>query len=631
MAKAGSVFDAITESAVGETFTVTETVRGGFLNIPEGVRLAAPSGYELTLVVNGVEVDVAPGPHVGDVALVVTEQTIVPFAFGGVRHDRHFRQALYLDASGIVPSKSVTDAGPGARLENGRLTGAAVVSSGELFNGVHVTDGEYVVKDAILSLEGNGGDDFTGWGAAVLASGAGTRLTLDNVRIRTRGTVRTGVVIDKGATLIVRRSDIRTRDGVPPEDYVPNVDLGQMKGVPWMLGLQGNCRATSLLGTATVAAYCDSVIEAENWGVLSCDVSENPRLAAVNSTVLVSGESGYGAYAICGAELTFLGTRFDVRDYGVVIDNGQFTDTGPNSVVLGASTPDAVAALNDSLGLGYSEEELRSLPTLQTSVRSGRFGAMFHMSGASNSAASVLEIRDATELDTNDAIFLVRGVPAQIRVDGSRGARLNSRKNIILQLIDSDDPGPVLVDGRLLNEGVYHERAGAPERVAGFDAAVETAGDVVACFSDIALVGDVFNGYRDGTGAQRISAEVTGLAPVPDPQGKNVVLNFERSSVEGVLSSSLSRHEKDTIGAEDYKLIGVVTHVPTAAVNNGLIVNLVGSTWTVTGTSYLTSLTIDDTSQVVAAGGGTPKLLVDGTPVPLAPGSYRGAIVVEAD
>ena len=47
-----------------------------------------------------------------------------------------------------------------------------------------------------------------------------------------------------------------------------------------------------------------------------------------------------------------------------------------------------------------------------------------------------------------------------------------------------------------------------------------------------------------------------------------------------------------------------------------------GATWTVAGTSYLSSLTIDDTSSVVGT------LLVDGKETPLVPGIYTGALTL---
>ncbi|MFF4658815.1 hypothetical protein [Streptomyces sp. NPDC001381] len=54
-----------------------------------------------------------------------------------------------------------------------------------------------------------------------------------------------------------------------------------------------------------------------------------------------------------------------------------------------------------------------------------------------------------------------------------------------------------------------------------------------------------------------------------------------------------------------------------------------GSTWTVTGTSYLTSLTLADDAAVKAPRGRTVTLTVDGTVTALTPGStYTGALTL---
>ena len=81
--------------------------------------------------------------------------------------------------------------------------------------------------------------------------------------------------------------------------------------------------------------------------------------------------------------------------------------------------------------------------------------------------------------------------------------------------------------------------------------------------------------------------------------GKNLDLTFDGSNVDGVISSSTSKHHQSTITSADYLQMGEVTNTPGAAVNNGVIVDLEGgTTWTVPSTSYLTKLTVsaDSTS-----------------------------------
>ncbi|WP_194238528.1 hypothetical protein [Streptomyces spongiae] len=71
--------------------------------------------------------------------------------------------------------------------------------------------------------------------------------------------------------------------------------------------------------------------------------------------------------------------------------------------------------------------------------------------------------------------------------------------------------------------------------------------------------------------------------------GKNMVLTFEDTTIRGPVSASRTRHRVSTIDASKFQELGEVTNSAQAAVNNGVIVRLdSGSSWTVTGTSYLT-------------------------------------------
>ena len=116
------------------------------------------------------------------------------------------------------------------------------------------------MKNAEISLTGNGRSDFSGYGAGVVGTGQGTTLVLDGVSITTTGVARSAVVVNDGANVIVKNSEIQTNNGDLPTDYVPTSDTAQMRSAPWMLGLSGNVRATNLLGIGTKAAYINSSI-----------------------------------------------------------------------------------------------------------------------------------------------------------------------------------------------------------------------------------------------------------------------------------------------------------------------------------------------------------------------------------
>jgi hypothetical protein len=108
------------------------------------------------------------------------------------------------------------------------------------------------------------------------------------------------------------------------------------------------------------------------------------------------------------------------------------------------------------------------------------------------------------------------------------------------------------------------------------------------------------------------------------------VLNFAASKVTGVATATLSTHYVDTIDSSNWWELGHVSNVARPAINNGVVISLAGhSTWIVTGTCYLTSLSLDATSTVTGAHGKKVTMTVNGTPTAITPNaSYSGAIVI---
>jgi hypothetical protein len=110
--------------------------------------------------------------------------------------------------------------------------------------------------------------------------------------------------------------------------------------------------------------------------------------------------------------------------------------------------------------------------------------------------------------------------------------------------------------------------------------------------------------------------------------GANLVLAFDDASITGRITASSAKHVKNPIGPADYQSLGEVRNTPQPAINNGVVVSLRHATWVVTGTSYLTGLTLDADSVVKSAKGRPTVMKVDGVVVPLKAGTYRGNIVI---
>lgn len=583
----------------GQTWQVTSTTVLSKLVVPAGASVTAPDGKVVVLTVDGVEAGgvlgstagtatvIGPGTYRGNVVLHVVDANDV--AWAGLTYPE--RQAVYIGADGVETNKSVLDVVGSGRVGDDAAVGTTVTSTGQNFTGYYVSGRDYTIKNARIRESGNGRSDFAGYGAGIVADGS--RLEVDDSQIQNTGAARVGLLAANGANVIVKDSRIHTEGTALPSDYVPTVDLAQMRSAPWMLAISGTARATNITGDNTKATYIDSDVSSNGWGVLSTDSGSNAQLTSINSHVHTTTDTGYGAYAIGNATDRFLGSKLDVGTYGAIITGG--------SVEYGDTDASAVSALNSSLDLGLSTAEIRRLGTRHTTVNSAGWGVMWHGQGSAT-------VTGHTLINTRRSTFLDKGQQVAIDVDGSQGARLNPRNGVLLQMMQNDDPGPVMVDGKLVNAGVYTEPTTAPTKDSGFDVTAVHPSDAVANFSHIALTGDFYNGMRDG---------------------KNMVLGFDGTAVRGVISSSVTKHHQSTITAADYRQLGVVSNTAGAVVNNGVIINLSGhSAWTVAGTSYLSKLTIDSGSHVLAPKGRKVTLNVNGVATPLTAGTYTGDVVL---
>lgn len=609
------------------TLTISESRSLNQLVIGEGANLVAPPGYTLTLTVNGVEMGQAlaklspllppgppdfgitsgadtaflPGTYLGNIELTVAANN--PVSYQGFSFP--FRQGLYLGAGGVDETKSVLAAVVGKKPSGFFLENFKIRSEGECFDGVYAAAGSYTLSNIKLDLTGNARSDFCGYGAAVVGTGTGTSLRINDARIETQGVARAAVVADKAANVVVKDSYIHTSNGVLPADYLPTINLGQMRSVPWMLGLSGNVRATNLLGVNTQASYINSYIGSEGWGVLSTDGCTTPLLTAINSTIEITGQDGYGSYGIGSATEYFLGCTFDVGTYST-ISRGSF-------LYYDDSDAASVAALNAGLpgrlGLGLTEDELAGIPDKPTIVNSRRFGVMWHGGGTLYVGDAVFNTQEATFLDKNQNIA--------ITVDGAEGAQLNPANGIIMQVMDDDDPGP---GGMPYN--VFTDPTTTPAQTRTLAQRTDPNG-AVATFSDITLAGNFYNSV--GWTGNKSGAN-------PGTRGwKNLVLYFNDSDITGVISAAEAHHRIAAITINEYSEIGEITITPHEVVNSGVITFLnSGSNWTVTGTSYLSKLYVDPLAAVVGIGGQPVYVSVDGgAPQPIVPGTtYEGNVVV---
>ncbi len=535
------------------------------------------------------------------------------------------------------------------RFEKMTVIGGEVDCQEGNFNGFACQGGEWVIKDTKINVGGEIGNDFIGLGSGILIEGD-TAATIDGVEIHCNGAARTPIVAREKARIFVKDAVLTTEDGNLAPDYVGTVFPEKMKSSPWMLGVNGNARATNLMGQA-VATYYNSDIKAEKWGVLSTDDNTGVRLHAINSSAMISGgmkpieeiyanaaagkfdfyedeidhefaegewqdtkkPSGYGTYSIGDTTVTIAGSTMVVPDYIAIVANG------PASLNLTSSESSSIATANQYLAIASEVEPKKSV------LFSNRFGVMYH----SGAGFGVTNVDKGTVMYTGKAAFEVKGCGTVINVDD---AYIYSGEGIILQVMDNDDAGIDVATMETTTDYVEkHVKATATEE-ATKAATVAGEGSVYATFSNMTLNGDIYNasGWEEAREADTLSGdgnyenEVGGGASA----AADLSLVLDNVVYTGLVSTTEAYHNQDVIGHADYDQIGVVNNAVCIPENAGIIVKLRNNTvWNVTGTGYVTSLTVDETSSI-----GDAKVFVNGTEVAVEAGvTYTGVIRIEGN
>ena len=211
------------------------------------------------------------------------------------------------------------------------------------------------------------------------------------------------------------------------------------------------------------------------------------RLVCLGDRTVAAGETWVVPTTLCLRSLTAISTGGDI--------------------VFGDSDRRKVAELNRSLDLRLTAGELAALPVQNTVVRSNRFGIMWHGGGQPDIDGGSVTIDGGTVINTAKTMFVDKGHKVNVTADGSEGARLRAGNGVIWQLMESDDPGPVVIDGQLVNQGVYHEPTDPPVKDPLFDVTAVHDQDAVVNLTNIGVQGDFYNGLR---------------------KTKNLVLNLDR-------------------------------------------------------------------------------------------------------
>ena len=208
----------------------------------------------------------------------------------------------------------------------------------------------------------------------------------------------------------------------------------------------------------------------------------------------------------------------------------------------------------------------------------------------SGRGGETLTINKGSVFNTEEAVIIIKSSAPTIIVDN---AKLNSKNNVILQVMVSDDPG----SGR-------------------------NGGTVNASFSNMTMKGDIINSMTTlgDLNADFKNAEITGAITMSTWK--------TQAEIKGIDISAFSPF--DAKGAAYSYLIGNGVNTYCNPGNTyGVKVSLdQKSTWTIDKTSYLTGLTLAEGAVLKAPKGYSLVMTVDGIKTTITAGTYAGTIVL---
>ena len=483
---------------------------------------------------------------------------------------------------------------------------------------VYSEAGEYnVTADITMNSDADGSDtnDFSGLGAAVLAEGKGTFVNITGVTIETTGVAKLALFTDGGAVSIVKDSTLTSNSGTIYEGYMSTADQTTMVAPPWVLGLGGaktNARTTNIMGDYSTAAYVDSTFNAGGWGALSTDSGTNMSMVVVNTTVNVE-DSGYGAYTIGNSTEKYYGVTENVSTYANIMTGGHSSYqayTGGQEIEViqfnGEQDEYGHGAGGDVVATVKSDK-VADGEVVASVINSENFGFMCHANGSDG--MNIVDILEGTEVNSQDATFLVKKINSIFNVDN---AVLNSANGVILQIIDNDDDYVGLDmatqwgtdDGYGHFYGIhmpnfnstFHEEDGYANEFAVNETPVEDNWTSELNITNTVVAGDVWNstGYVGSNPATTLTVNLG-----------------EGADLTGIISAGAFSHTtKDAaVNNGDWSEASALGHVTNIVNSNGKnIVNVAVSAnavWNVTADCVIDSLTVADDASVVIPEGVT--------------------------
>ncbi|KAH3757188.1 hypothetical protein Pelo_11009 [Pelomyxa schiedti] len=405
-----------------------------------------------------------------------------------------YRPGYYFDSTGCVKAKSVFDCIK-------RSSTVDLYSEFSGFNSVILNSGAaYSLSNAVIedvtTADGKDTSDFTGLGAGIAVFG-GTKLSITNTTIYTRGVAKSAIFVDSGGIVSVEKSKITSWGGTLYSDYVNNAGESSMVAAPWTLGVMGTSRTVLLLGDYPTLHMIDSEVAAAQWAVLSIDLPENPVMNVVNTKITLLGadypmqqansdgtvpfqtpnpytnRSGYGTYLIGDAITHWYGVTLSVGTQCAVLTGGKCTWT---DLVAGETY-----VLYDAYG--SASKTYTATESKVSTLLSDTFGFAAHEFNSS------VVIERGTVVTTGWTTFVVMtGCSASYSV--TSGSVISSGNGILMQVMDNDDTTTGTSNLSPITFNTFHSEA------AGWPAPTSAGSDNKASLTldAVTVTGDIYHG-----------------------------------------------------------------------------------------------------------------------------------------
>ena len=395
----------------------------------------------------------------------------------------------------------------------------------------------------------------------------------------------------------------------------------------------GVARANMSIGTSHTY-YFDSYVETEGWAAMSTDAGRGVEFYSYNSTArAVNG--GYGVYADNGCYDYMYGTSLLAAEMGAIIAGGgevhlYSTDDAAPASASGEASSEASAEVDE----GVLSMMLTTEPTagVRSLVVANRTGIMIHSpdeSGSGDNGKTTASTFSASGTDfvmTDDLNAYWESDPYydgttwepayqdySAKYDVAVGEYIEFIRGAAI-LVKSTSANITLDDvtflcengssegfNTILMSAVNSDEHGRWVKV-GQDSSIIQG--TVADISNSVLSGDIKNyDYQRKMTVNLDNVQWTGAYKTWDKEAWDAAWS------------------DDCIAAE--KCLWILSEDSYNVATQGSVLTLSnGSVWTVTETSELVSLTLDDTSSIVGS------VTIDGEPVTLTAGTYEGAIVI---